>query len=396
MEITLDQPTKKIREKTTSTVFPWYIYASLIATTSIITGLLWDVSWHMSIGRDGLFSAPHLAIYLGGILAGIGGAYQLFKTTFAGSIEEKQHSVWFWGFRAPLGALFSIWGALAMLTSAPFDDWWHNAYGLDVEILTPPHVLLLTGMIIIQLGSIITLLTFQNKHHNNQAISPKTVTRIKYLYTFTIGMILATLTVGSWEYMGIQDMHLPSFYKVGCAIFPLFLVAGSRASFLKWPATSISSWYLLVYLSVNWILQLFPATPMLGPIRSEVTHFIPLQFPLLIIFPAVFIDLIFQNYNQLPKWKLSFMLGSTFFVSFLFIQWIFGEFLISSFARNWFFYADATPYFASPDWKYRFAFYPFQGTTWDFVRNMGWAFIIANVSAWIGLSWGDWMTKVKR
>ncbi len=27
-----------------------------------------------------------------------------------------------------------------MITSAPFDDWWHNAYGLDVKILSPPHV----------------------------------------------------------------------------------------------------------------------------------------------------------------------------------------------------------------------------------------------------------------
>ena len=45
----------------------------------------------------------------------------------------------FWGFRAPLGAWVAIWGAFAMLTSAPFDDWWHNAYGLDVKVLSPPH-----------------------------------------------------------------------------------------------------------------------------------------------------------------------------------------------------------------------------------------------------------------
>ena len=57
----------------------------------------------------------------------------------------------FWGFRAPLGAWVCIWGAFAMLTSAPFDDWWHNAYGLDVKILSPPHVVLAAGIGAIQI-----------------------------------------------------------------------------------------------------------------------------------------------------------------------------------------------------------------------------------------------------
>ena len=29
-----------------------------------------------------------------------------------------------------------------MLTSAPFDNWWHDAYGLDVKIISPPHMFL--------------------------------------------------------------------------------------------------------------------------------------------------------------------------------------------------------------------------------------------------------------
>jgi len=32
-----------------------------------------------------------------------------------------------------------------MLASAPFDDWWHNAYGLDVRIISPPHMVLAAG-----------------------------------------------------------------------------------------------------------------------------------------------------------------------------------------------------------------------------------------------------------
>ncbi len=396
MEILFDNSNRISNSKTHAYTFPWYVYASMIATTSIIVGLIWDVSWHMSIGRDGLFSAPHLAIYLGGVLAGIGGAYQLFKTTFAGTIEEKQHSVWFWGFRAPLGALFSIWGALAMLTSAPFDEWWHNAYGLDVEILTPPHVLLLTGMIVIQLGSMITLLTFQNRFQESGKQQQTYTGYAKYMYTYTVGMILAMLTVASWEYMSIQKMHLPIFYKVGCAIFPLFMVAGGRASHLKWPVTFIAIWCMSVYLIVNWVLQIFPAEPMLGPIRTKITHFVPLQFPHLLIFPAIGMDLIFQRCSHWPKWKLSLALGGCFFLIFFLIQWFFGELLFSPMARNWFFFADSPAYFHSLDWKYRFDFFPFRGSTWEFVRHMGWALLIAVISSWVGLRWGNWMQKVKR
>src|SRR5262245_19392915 len=114
---------------------PWYLSAMLAGSTSIVVGLLWDISWHMTIGRDTFWTPAHLAIYLGGVLAGIACGWLALKTTFAGTAAERAVSVLFWGFRAPLGAWVAIWGAFAMLTSAPFDDWWHNAYGLDVEIL---------------------------------------------------------------------------------------------------------------------------------------------------------------------------------------------------------------------------------------------------------------------
>ena len=44
-----------------------------------------------------------------------------------------------------------------MITSAPFDDWWHNAYGLDVKILSPPHVVLVTGLVAVQIGTMVLI-----------------------------------------------------------------------------------------------------------------------------------------------------------------------------------------------------------------------------------------------
>ena len=52
---------------------------------------------------------------------------------------------------------------IAMLVSAPFDDWWHNAYGLDVQIVSPPHMVLLWGMVAIQTGAILMAVAVQNR-----------------------------------------------------------------------------------------------------------------------------------------------------------------------------------------------------------------------------------------
>src|SRR4029453_14969557 len=127
--------------RTAAASVPWPIYAVLFASPSVVLGVMWDISWHRSIGRDTFWTPAHLAIYLGGIVSGLTCGYVALKTTFAATPEERGPAVPFWGFRAPLGGWVCIWGAFAMVTSAPFDDWWHNAYGLDVKIISPPHML---------------------------------------------------------------------------------------------------------------------------------------------------------------------------------------------------------------------------------------------------------------
>lgn len=128
---------------------PWYIWLSALAVTSAMIGVHWDIAWHRSIGRDTFWTPAHIAIYMCGVLAGICCGYLILSTTFTNS-PLKQASVNVWGFRGPLGAFISAWAGFVMLASAPFDDWWHSAYGLDVKILSPPHIVLALGMIGVQ------------------------------------------------------------------------------------------------------------------------------------------------------------------------------------------------------------------------------------------------------
>ena len=66
---------------------PWYLWCAALAVTSAFVGGYWDISWHRSIGRDTFWSAPHMAIYACGILAGISSGYLILTTTFGRNAE---------------------------------------------------------------------------------------------------------------------------------------------------------------------------------------------------------------------------------------------------------------------------------------------------------------------
>src|SRR5271168_919507 len=144
----------------------WPGFVLALAATSITVGIMWDISWHETIGRDTFWTPAHMAIYLGGALGGcVGGWLALYHTFLAGP-AERAATVRVFGARAPLGAWVAIWGAVAMLTSGPFDNWWHNAYGLDVKIISPPHSLLGLGMFGISFAALVLTVSRQNRLQN--------------------------------------------------------------------------------------------------------------------------------------------------------------------------------------------------------------------------------------
>ena|SRR5579871_4557557 len=145
---------------------PWTIWFIIAGITSGAIGGIWDISWHMSIGRDTFWTPAHILIQLTGVLAGIACGYAILGTTFFGSTQAREASVQILGFRAPVGAFIAVWGCVAMLASAPFDNWWHNAYGLDVKIVSPPHVLLSLGSFAVKVGAMAWMASVMNQAGN--------------------------------------------------------------------------------------------------------------------------------------------------------------------------------------------------------------------------------------
>src|ERR1700677_950754 len=206
----------------------WPGFLLALATTSIAVGIIWDISWHVSIGRDTFWTPAHLAIHFGGILGGGVGGWLAFRHTFLVDAEERGASVGIFGARAPLGAWVAMWGAVAMLTSAPFDNWWHNAYGLDVKIISPPHMLLGVGMLGISVGALLLGLAHQNRANDRMGDA---------LFIYIGGIFLTLGSVFMMEFTTPNLQHSAIFYEVCAATFAVRLLTLSVAGMISWPAT---------------------------------------------------------------------------------------------------------------------------------------------------------------
>lgn len=376
------------RERGETVAIPWYVYTGLVSATSIVAGLFWDISWHRTIGRDSFFTPAHIAIYLGGVLGGAGAGVQVMRATFGGDSEVRRRSVPFWGFRGPLGAWVSIWGAIAMLTSAPFDDWWHNAYGLDVKIISPPHMVLAIGMIALVVGARLQVLARQN--------APAAPAIYKWMHAYLAGAMLTMAAIVLAEKTVRIHLHESSMYRAAALLFPFVLVTAA-ASRLRWPLTTAAAVYSLLQMLQLWILPLVPGEPRLGPVLNQVTRMVPLDFPLLLVAPAFAMDWILKREREGPArdWRLAARLGAAFWGVLLAVQWPFADFLMSNASRNWFFFTDNHGYsIGLKTYSRRREFVPEDPAA--LAMGLAVALIIAVLSSRAGVLLWRWMVRVRR
>ena len=411
-----------------SVAIPWYLAIAVCGACCIPLGALWDISWHMSIGRDTFWTPAHIVIYLGGVVPGLTCGWLALRATFFGSATERAATVSFWGARAPLGAWCSIWGCFGMLTSAPFDDWWHNTYGLDVQILSPPHALLAIGMFSVVLGVLLLVLSWKNTVPEAQRGA------VAKLFVFMVGIMTATNSIIVMEYSFPNSQHALTFYLILCGHYPALLVMAARAGNLRWGATCAATVYMLFYAVLIWVLPLFPAQPMLAPIYNPVTHMVPPPFPVWLVVPAAVIDLLVGwARRSVPTtsdgrskeanatdgdckspaqaratdgdcnspapwwldWALALALGVAFLGLILPVQWHFSTFMLSPSSDNWIFAGHR-------HWSYSANLGSWTNVFWRqdhdpvTLRGLIFALAIACGACRVGLVFGNWMLRVRR
>jgi hypothetical protein len=384
---------------------PLHIYAVSLAALLTMVGVLWDISWHRTIGRDKFLSPPHILIYLGAIFAGLFSGIQVLYNSFFRKQVSQATAIRVWGiFYSSLGGLFCIWGAIAMLTSAPFDDWWHSAYGLDVKILSPPHTLLAMGMIFLQFGACVSICKYLNTGVGNRAI-------LQTLFVIGASSLLCMVYTLFTDFLQIHAERSGSFYIIGAVVSLMLLPAFGVALQMRWGMTAVAAGYFCLVAFSNWILQLFPAEPKLGPILTHLTHFQPAHFPALIFVPALAMDWVLRrlqsNFRQAQSnvrhlrsndWVKAFWLSLLFVGLLAAIQYPLSGFLLESpGARNWFFGADSWFYAGAPDAPFRYRFRPDDiAPLPKFFGGLFVAVVLGGLCARISLRWGQWMLKIQR
>jgi hypothetical protein len=387
---TITQPVRS-EAKGLATI-PWYLWCLALALTSVTIGGQWDVSWHRSIGRDTFWTPAHMAIYLCGVLAGIACGYLILYTTFRRPPRMVARSVHVLGFTGPLGAFLAAWGGVAMLTSAPFDNWWHNAYGLDVKIVSPPHTLLIIGIIAIKIGTLLLILAAINQSEK-QSDRQRPLRR---LFLYAGGMLLMLLMFFNMEFTWDVMLHRADPYIAVSISIPLCYAVIWKASQARWAATTIAAIYTLGIIAMILVLPLFSAEPRLGPVFQPVTHFVPPKFPILIVVPAVLLDLLWARIGKLNGLLVAAVSGPVFVMGLVAAEWPFASFLMTKASENRFF-ATGFHSYDQPSWSVdviRKFISPEYG--WTLWRGMAMAMLYAAIGVWLGMLVGGWMRKVQR
>jgi hypothetical protein len=367
---------------------PWYIWLAAIGVASSMIGVQWDISWHRSIGRDTFWTPAHLAIQLCGVIAGITCGYLILATTFTKS-ALRAASVNVLGFRGPLGAFICAWGGFTMITSAPFDDWWHNAYGLDVKILSPPHMVLAAGIAGVQIGALVLIGALMNRSAGAFR------ERLEMMFLYVTSMIIMMVLTVELELTNVVSLHTALPYRSISLVVPFILALASRATGNRWGATISAGIYSAFLLALVWILPLFPAQPKLGPVLYPTSQFVPNGFPLMIIAPALALDLLWPRIAAWGALMKAAVSGVAFTCVFLAVQWPVATFLQSPAARNAIFGSNYFGYSEGPNTYMRLhKFVPQSGA--DFAAGIALAVLFAMVSTWLGMATGDWLKRVRR
>ena len=129
-------------------------------------GLAVDLQWHTDVGRDKLFTPPHIMILAGIIPTSIMLSSYIFWYSFISKQEEKV-GFYIGPFIAPTSLWMMVCGLITLVLGGLYGDFWHTSYGIDTTIITPPHVWTFAGGMLVEVATIALALQMKNRLKDN-------------------------------------------------------------------------------------------------------------------------------------------------------------------------------------------------------------------------------------
>jgi hypothetical protein len=118
-------------------------------------GVQWDIQWHLRIGRDSFWIAPHVMTYAGVALVVILSWGIVAWESAVARRHPRHDTIRLFGLTATRGFHLAAWGIALTVLAAPIDDLWHRLFGLDVTIWSPPHLLGIVGAAVNTVGCLL-------------------------------------------------------------------------------------------------------------------------------------------------------------------------------------------------------------------------------------------------
>lgn len=204
--------------------------AAYVGAAVLVVGTLstyWDVATHVDVGRERFLTPAHVGLYASVLVTAIAIALSGLADHFrAGDsfLSALRHP--FTNLRPGIGVAGA--GMLTALVAAPFDSAWHEIYGIDVTIWSPPHLLGIFGVAAATLGLA-------------ALVAPAATRRHTVVYPVLLAAFLTALLVTTGEF----EFNTPQ-YRI--AYHPVILAAASALVFtaaagVRWRATTVALWF---------------------------------------------------------------------------------------------------------------------------------------------------------
>ena len=210
------------------------VLSGLIMLLVAVIGFYWDVAWHVDNGRDNeLFTPSHVMI-----LVGLGGLiYAAAIATLFASLEKADVGLKAGPLRVPWSAVLLASLGLGGVAAFPLDAMWHDAYGVDVTLWSPPHIQLVAG------GSLATIALWLMASEGRRAANEPLLLG-RFIHALAAGTVLVGMSTLQAEFdFGVpqfQALYLPIIVMIAAG----FTLVGTRLALGPWGAVKVTAYYL--------------------------------------------------------------------------------------------------------------------------------------------------------
>jgi hypothetical protein len=274
-----------------------------------ISGSNWDIVWHGIGNVETFFTPPHSVIYSGVALAigsvVVGGIIHTTKISQQKNISSKKNIFRLLIVSLPLSIKLAAIGCILQLTAGPFDFWWHNQFGFD-GLLSPPHSVLATGMLMTALGALIGIY-YHYRSQNNNSTSSSIFSKLSLIVAFAVfllvgvGIVLMfTLPFSKGQYFDFNPNPLAAVVAASTFIpfiIGLYLFVAAKIS--AFPTNNKRIPFMLT--SIIAVIMIIQSTTTITS-NSYFAWLFPLY--LLNILPAVVADILILSYLQKKKYEV--------------------------------------------------------------------------------------------